>query len=104
MNSRISVKKIDNLLRNTERNYYRNKALEIEQINTSNPTEFWKYVNSLGPKRKTNIPMEVYQTDSPEGSTKVNDHDVVMNTWKDDFYSLYNMPDDMQSNFDNPYY
>ena len=91
-------------MRNTERNYYRNKALEIEQINTTNPTEFWKYVNSLGPKRKSNIPMEVYEANGPEGFTKVSDREVVMDTWRNDFYSLYNLPDDMNSNFDNTFY
>ena len=97
-------KKFDKLLRTMERNYYRNRALEIESVNTSNPTEFWKYVNSLGPKRKSNIPMEVYECDDPNITTKTNDKEVVLKRWKDDFYDLYNMPDEIQSTFDNSFY
>ena len=101
----LSKRKIfDKLLRNTERKYNRDKALEIESINTSNPTEFWKYVNSLGPKRKTNIPMQVYDDSDPANPIKINDEQAVLDRWKDDFHDLYNMPDDMHSAFDNSFY
>ena len=100
----LKRKIFDKLLRTTERKYYRDKALEIESINTSNPTEFWKYVNSLGPKRKTNIPMEVYECNDSIDKTKVNDKEAVLRRWKDDFYDLYNMPDEIQSTFDDSFY
>ena len=101
----LSKRKIfDKLLRKTERQYYRDKALEIESINTSNPTEFWKYVNSLGPKRKSNIPMEVYDKCDSENVIKITDKQAVLDRWKDDFHGLYNMPDDTQSTFDSSFY
>ena len=87
----LKRKIFDKLLRNTERKYYRDKALEIEAINTSNPTEFWKYVNSLGPKRKSNIPMQVYDEGDSNNPIKINDQQAVLNKWKDDFHDLYNM-------------
>ena len=46
-------KTFDKLLRRTERSYNRNKAIEIENINISNPTEFWKQIKALGPKRSS---------------------------------------------------
>ena len=52
-------KLFDKLLRSTERKYNRQKALEIEQINTTNPSEFWKQISALGPKKSTPIPMKV---------------------------------------------
>ena len=95
----------DRLLRNTERNYYRNKAMEIEKINTSNPTEFWNHIKLLGPKRKNNtIPMEVYDKTDPAGFAKLYGREEVLNRWKDDFYDLYNMPSDANSDFDNEFY
>ena len=39
-------KLFDKLLRKTERSYYRKKAMEIEDINTSNPIEFWKCIKN----------------------------------------------------------
>ena len=101
----LSKRKIfDKLLRSTERKYYREKALEIESINTTNPTEFWKYINSLGPKRKSDIPMEVYDDSNTNISTKTNNQQAVLNRWKNEFHDLYNMPDDVQETFDNSFY
>ena len=94
----------DKLLRRTERTYNRKKALDIESINTSNPTEFWKQINNLGPKRSSKIPMEVYDEKGPEGGVKIRDENYVFEKWKDEFYSLYNMPPDFDPNFDNDFY
>ena len=55
-------KQFDKLLRQTERRYNRQKAFDIEQINTKNPTEFWRQINDLGPKKSQKIPMEVYDS------------------------------------------
>ena len=97
-------KLFDRLLRNTERNYYRQKALEIEHINTSNPVEFWKCINSLGPKRKTSIPMQVYTRDALGETDKTSDPEIVLNTWKRDFYNLYNMSTDVNSEIDDEFH
>ena len=94
----------DKLLRRTERSYNRKKAIEIETINTSNPTEFWKQIKSLGPERSSKIPMEVYDENGPQGGNRVSDENYVLNQWKDDFYQLYNMPPDLNSEFDGVFY
>ena len=84
--------------------YNRKKALDIESINTSNPNEFWKQINNLGPKRSSKIPMEVYDENGPEGGFKIRDENYVFEKWKDDFHSLYNMPSDFDADFDNAFY
>ena len=97
-------KLFDKLLRCTERKYNRKKAIDIETINTKNPNEFWKQVNSLGPKRSMKIPMEVYNDMGPGGGIKVRDENYVFEKWKDEFHSLYNMPSDINTSFDNVFY
>ena len=94
-------RQFDKLLRQTERKYNRNKAIEIEEINTSNPTEFWKQINSLGPKRCNKIPMEVYDS---ENSEKIHDTESVLNAWRCDFETLYNIPESEHVNFDADFY
>ena len=91
----------DKLLRQYERKYNRQKAIEIEDVNTSNPTEFWKHINSLGPKKSNKIPMEVY---TPCGSNKTSDKNIVLDTWRHDFEGLYNIPDSEHENFDVDFY
>ena len=101
----ISKRKAFNkLLRRTERSYNRKKALEIESINTTNPTEFWKQIKSLGPKRSTLIPMEVYDENGPQGGNKVSNESYVLDRWKQEFFNLYNMPSDLNSTFDGLFY
>ena len=95
-------KLFDKLLRKTERSYYRKKALDIEELNTSNPTEFWQHIKSLGPQSSSKIPMEVY-VDGVEGD-KTDNHNDVLNKWKNDFKELYNRPDDNTLNCDDIFY
>ena len=94
-------KQFDKLLRQTERRYNRQKAIEIEEFNTTNPTEFWKQINSLGPKKSKKIPMEVYDSNSSE---KLHDIESVLNTWRSEFETLYNIPDAEHEQFDGDFY
>ena len=80
------------------------KLLEIESINTTNPTEFWKQISSLGPKRPHKIPLQVYDEDSPVPGNKTSEVGKVLQSWKSDFQGLYNIPDDETSMFDNEFY
>ena len=98
----LKRKMFDKLLRKTERSYYRKKALDIEELNTSNPTEFWQHIKSLGPKSKPKIPMEVYT--SGISGTKCFDQDIVLSRWKNDFKELYNRPDDEDQNSEDVFY
>ena len=87
----------DKRLRYYERSYFRDKALEIEKCDSRNPKAFWDHVKTLGPKKKSNIPLKVHHQDGFSS-----DPDIVLNTWKSDFESLYNVPDNL--NFDNVFH
>ena len=93
-------KLFDKLLRSTERKYNRQKAYEIEQINTSNPTQFWKHINSLGPKKNNSIPLQVYD----ETGNVISDENYVLDSWRNDFSALYNIPEGALTDFDADFY
>ena len=96
----IKRKLFDKLLRSTERKYNRQKAYEIEQINTKNPTELWKHISSLGPKKYTTIPLKVYDA----SGTVIDDEQQVLEAWKTDFSGLYNIPEGTTIEFDTDFY
>ena len=75
----------DRELRKAERRYNRGFCIELDEIDTSNPREFWKSIKKLGPKSKKDIPMKVYRDGDLTSNT---DH--VLSAWKHDFHSLYN--------------
>ncbi len=66
----------------------------MEQVNTSDPREFWKMLKKLGPNRKESIPWEVYDDNGEINCTK----EFVINKWKNDFSQLYNNNDDVYDN------
>lgn len=76
-------------LRKQERAYYRGIAIEIDKVETSDPRQFWKYIQSLGPKRHHEIPMKVYIDEDNNIATDVK---TVLQKWKNDFACLYNKP------------
>ncbi len=47
-------------MKRQKRNDQRGTLIEIERLNTSDPREFWKMLQKLGPTRKDYIPWEVY--------------------------------------------
>lgn len=87
----------DKKLRSCERKYYYNKAVEIENLNTSNPKEFWQQIKKLGPVKKSSIPMKV-----KVGNAFNTDPVTVLNKWKGEYENLYNLPNN--PNFDNEFY
>ena len=42
-----------------ERKYKREKVNNIENLNTTNPQEFWKHIKELGPQNKQKFPIKV---------------------------------------------
>ena len=82
-------KNFDKLLRQTERTYYNNLADELHNVNTKNPTQFWKHINNLGPKKKKNIPMKVKLPNGDESY----DIKYVHEHWKNEFCNLLNKND-----------
>ncbi len=77
--------KFDRELRKARRTYNRGFCIELDNIDTSDPTQFWKYIKSLGTKTKKDIPMKVYHTNA-----LTCDIGVVLDTWREEFSSLYN--------------
>ena len=78
--------RFDKSYRRAERQYKRGQMLDLEDLCTKNPKEFWAHLKKLGPRRADTIPMEVYN-DSHE---IVCDSESVLNKWKDSFSELYN--------------
>ena len=87
-------------LRQTEREYNKNIAEQIESISDKDPEQFWEQIKKLGPQRNKQIPMQVYDD---HGAVKC-DRDEVLNKWKNDFKNLHNMPEDATSEFDEEFY
>ena len=85
-------------MRQTERAYKRSQAVHIEEMSTNNPTEFWKKINQLGPRKSKEIPMEIVDS---EGNT-MSDKNSVSERWRTDFKNLYNRDDD--GDFDDAHY
>ena len=59
--------------------------IEIEQLSTENPRQFWEHLKKLGPISKKKIPMEVYDD---EGQI-VTDTECVLNKWGTEFEKLH---------------
>ena len=81
-----------------KRTYQRNQCDKLEEVNTSNPTEFWNCIKNLGPKKHKDIPWECYDSDG----NVITDRDRVLDKWREDFYSLYcndSVPSDEQTMF-----
>ena len=50
----------DKLNKKCKRDYQRSLQNDIETLNTCEPKEFWRNLKRLGPKPRSDIPMEVY--------------------------------------------
>ena len=84
----LAQKVFDKALRKTERTYYRKQLERIEEVNTSNPREFWDHIKNLGPRSKTKIPDEVLIN-----GTVSREPDDIKEFWKNEFSKLYNKQD-----------
>ena len=58
-----SQKKFDRRLRFYDRQYRQSFCEEIESMTTTNPNEFWTNIRKIGPRKRSDIPMEVYGND-----------------------------------------
>ena len=70
--------------------FERKKVYELEEANVNNPTEFWRLIQKLGPKKKASKPWAAEDT---EGNV-INDTETVLGTWRKDFKGLLTPPDD----------
>ena len=86
---KLTRKAFDRQLRREERRYRRGLMEEIESVQSNNPTVFWDHVNKLGPKRKSKIPLEIY-----DGEGNVDgDLENVLKKWESEYSKLYTGPD-----------
>lgn len=85
----------DKALRKYERQYKRAKIENIDNINSTNPREFWKQIKQLGPKNKVDIPLKVRTENGFTSNEKE-----VLEKWKKDFEHLYNAPENPDFNND----
>ena len=86
-------KTFDKKLKQAERAYNRLEIHSIDTLNKSNPKAFWNYVNSLGPRKNSQIPLTVLVNDVP-----VDDLTSVLEVWRDEFHKLYTKSDDADDN------
>ena len=56
INFELILPMLDKLLNRKQRD-----LIETERLNTSDPREFWKHIQKLGPSSKRGIPWEVYE-------------------------------------------
>ncbi len=75
-------------LRSEKRSYLRRQVYDLEKANTSNPSEFWRTIENLGPKKKRKIPTEVLLEDGSVSDI----FDDVLSKWRRDFQELLTPP------------
>ncbi len=74
------------MLKRRQREHRRGFLITAERLNTSDPREFWKHIQKLGPRTKNPIPWEVY-----DSSGNINtDRELILNHWKSEYSKLYN--------------
>ena len=61
----------DKALKHSERAYRKLQAIEIEEMSTTNPTEFWRKIQHLGPRRDRNIPIKILDKDGNISTLKI---------------------------------
>ena len=96
---RANRHRFDTLLKMSKRNYYQNFQERLNTANTSDPTEFWNYINKLGPKKDRSIP-ECVRTDND----LFTDCDVVIDKWKNDFMNLFEKPIEVKTEYNGDFY
>ena len=79
----------DRSYRKAERKFKLENLNEIEENFTKNPKVFWEMIKNLGPRKKGNIHMEIYEA----GGVVNNDVPTVLHKWKTEYENLYNLVD-----------
>ena len=97
---KIKQTEFNKLLRKTERAYYKQLSEEMHEAKTKNPRQFWDQLNKLGPRKNKGIPEKVYINGESYPITESIPQ--VLNSWLNDFSTLYNTKDNIQA-FDEDY-
>jgi hypothetical protein len=72
------------MLRLKERSFYKQQLLNLDEISTNNPNEFWNKVNSIGPRVNFRLPQSVNIN-----GTLTSDKEIVSEEWRTQFSNLY---------------
>ncbi|XP_049903768.1 uncharacterized protein LOC126392428 [Epinephelus moara] len=75
----------DRRLRYFKRRFRRGQALQLEQLESRNPQQFWREINKLGPQKTLLIPLEILKDDG-ESSFEI---DLILKQWERDYRNLY---------------
>ena len=89
----------DRTYRKYERKFQNDKLMKIETVCVNNPGEFWKMLKQLGPKKKQEIPFEVYD----ENGFVTSNCDKVMNKWYCEYKKLFSI-DNENSHFNDNFF
>ena len=89
----------DKTYRQEERRYRFDQLNNLEKTVTSDPKQFWDTLKTLGPRKKCDITMEVYNGNG----VIVNDTGVVLEKWRDEYNMLYNVQTE-PGTFDDEFY
>ena len=93
-------KQFDACFRRHKRKYIRDKQLQLDQLNTSDPAEFWRQITKLGPRTSDGPPLEVYDD---EGHITA-DINCVLDTWANTYEKLYVPYEDADNVFDKEFF
>ena len=78
----------DKQFRTAERKYLAERRNHINNLNTTQPKDFWAEINKLGPRKNTRSD---FRTKNEDGNLETNGKDV-LKKWADEFSKLYNTP------------
>ena len=81
-------RRFDKVSKAKKRRCQRNKVLNIEKANTSDPIAFWNFIKNLSPRTKRDIPWEIL---NKEGKL-VTDKYEVLRHWSSEFEGLLTPP------------
>lgn len=90
----------DKMYKKAKRKYHREKQISIEGMCTRDPKTFWREIKELGPRKNTDIPMRVYDSDGTVTCDKLK----VLSKWKNDFECLAKKYDNNEHEFDTAFY
>ena len=86
----------DAYFRHHKRKFIWDKQLQLDQLNTSDPADFWWQIKKLGPRSSDGPPLDVYDD---EGHMTA-DINCVLDTWSNTFGKLYVAYEDADNVFD----
>ncbi|KAL7374830.1 hypothetical protein ABVT39_007749 [Epinephelus coioides] len=84
----------DRRLQFFKRRFRRGQALQLEQMQFSNPQLFWREINRLAPQKSKLIPLEIVM-ENGESSFEI---EQVLKKWENDYSSLYACSNDVLFN------